>query len=491
MNNYLNQWRKLPFALFMLVLACCFAACDSEKEVATDGVYDPNRPVVVSGFTPAKGGVGQKLVIYGENFDTDTTKTHVTIGGIPAVVINAKSNAIYCFVPAKAYSGEVEVTCGNGDNAQTGTAPTKFEYEKKMTVGTLFGYRNQNDDQGWKDGTFETYAGIREDCFLKFDPLNHKHLYMAFDKADIQLVDLEKRTVKTVMSRSMFENTRIRSVDFTLDGKYMVVATDRDDRGEGRSPSVWIVTRNADGSFTNESPHQILASYMQCNGASIHPINGEMYFNSYQRGQVFQMDLNKYFTAMAEGKQWNPNWDGGNYKELFTIQDTGWEFQIHMHPSGKYAYIIVINQHYILRTDYNETEKRFAPPYIIAGQVRQSGYADGVGTDVRFYRPYQGCFVKNPDYVKEGRDDVYDFYICDNQNHCIRKMTPDGVVSTYAGRGSTTSVTDNNVWGTDDGDLRLTARFRDPTGIAYDEETNTFYVVCTIGRTMRTISMEK
>ena len=70
------------------------------------------------------------------------------------------------------------------------------------------------------------------------------------------------------------------------------------------------------------------------------------------------------------------------------------------------------------------------------------------------------------------------------------KITPDAIVSTYAGRGTSTALADNNQWGTDDGDLREVARFRDPTGLAYDEETNTFYILDTVGRKIRTISME-
>lgn len=70
-------------------------------------------------------------------------------------------------------------------------------------------------------------------------------------------------------------------------------------------------------------------------------------------------------------------------------------------------------------------------------------------------------------------------------------MTPEGIVKTYAGRGNSTSVTDNNVWGSEDGDLREVARFRDPTGFTYDPGTNTFYILDTVGRKIRTISMEK
>ena len=125
---------------------------------------------------------------------------------------------------------------------------------------------------------------------------------------------------------------------------------------------------------------------------------------------------------------WYPNWTDGNFKELFTIQDVSWEFKIFIHPTGKYCYIVVINKHYILRSDYNEKTKSFAPPYVVAGQARNANWIDGVGTGARISRPYQGCFVKNETYAAENRDDVYDFYFCDNWNHCIRYLTPDGIV---------------------------------------------------------------
>ena len=86
---------------------------------------------------------------------------------------------------------------------------------------------------------------------------------------------------------------------------------------------------------------------------------------------------------------------------------------------------------------------------------------------------------------------MYDFYFCDNNNHCIRYLTPDGIIRTYAGRGTSSQAGDGNMWGTEDGDLREVARFNSPTGIAYDEKSNTFYILDTKGRKIRTISMEK
>ena len=91
-----------------------------------------------------------------------------------------------------------------------------------MVVGTLCGFRNSRDDQGWKDGTFETCAGFRNDGFIKFDPLHKDHLYISYDGADIQMIDLTNRVVSTPISRSTFGNKRLRSLDFTLNGQYMV-----------------------------------------------------------------------------------------------------------------------------------------------------------------------------------------------------------------------------------------------------------------------------
>src|SRR5690606_24692532 len=163
-----------------------------------------------------------------------------------------------------------------------------------------------------------------------------------------------------------------------------------------------------------------------------------------------------------------------DYETLFVVHDPQWEYKIFMHPTGNYAYILVINQHYILRVAYNWDKKQFNQPYLVAGQLRSAGYADGVGSSVRLRNPYQGVFVKNPDYVEAGKPDEYDFYFTEQHNHDIRTLTPEGSVTTFAGRGS--SNINSDPWGYVDGDLREEARFNQPTGIAYNEEEGAFYI---------------
>ena len=63
----------------------------------------------------------------------------------------------------------------------------------------------------------------------------------------------------------------------------------------------------------------------------------------------------------------------------------------------------------------------------------------------------------------------YDFYFADKENHCIRILTPDGVVSTFAGRGSASAS--SYKWGKQNGEVRERARFNQPVALAYDEVT--------------------
>lgn len=88
--------------------------------------------------------------------------------------------------------------------------------------------------------------------------------------------------------------------------------------------------------------------------------------------------------------------------------------------------------------------------------------------------PVKVFFVFNEEYKAANKADWYDFYFADRENHCIRVLTPDGVVSTFAGRGSASSTCYK--WGKQNGEVRERARFNQPTALAYDEATKTFYV---------------
>lgn len=491
--------------LASLGIALTAVSCsDSDKN---DGIaaYDPAGTLEISGFTPEEGGYQDQIIIYGSNFGNNKDNVSLRIGGKEAVVVSVASDKLYAFVPSGAFSGEIEltVTDDSGNGAKTIVSGKKFNYIRKKVVGTLVGYQNEQDDQGEIWGSFDIAAGFNAEGCLKFDPLNPNILYAVYDRGDgfVAQLDLAGRTATKLLDANRFQNQRLRNIDFTIDGKYMLVSTDRADNSN-HSTSVWVVERGGNGSFSGRTP-QVLYAYKQCNGVAVHPVNGEIYFNSYENGSLFRGEFEDYLEAQANpipdlnnpGNtfSWTGFMDDAHYttfRELYRIQDPSYEFQITIHPSGDYAYITIVNRNVIMRTDYDWNKKEFTTPYVIAGlnsNLDDGSWEDAVGTNARIHRPYQGVFVYNPEYAKEGKDDHYDYYFCDCLNFCVRYVTPDGLVRTFAGRAPSTN---GNIWGTEDGDLRQQARFRDVTGLAYDQENDIFYVLDHNNRRVRTISLE-
>lgn len=88
---------------------------------------------------------------------------------------------------------------------------------------------------------------------------------------------------------------------------------------------------------------------------------------------------------------------------------------------------------------------------ILAGN-NQTGFQNGLGSIASFYFP--------TDVVV---DPAGNLYITDRDNLCIRKITPDSVVSTFAG----------GQWGYQDG-ASLSARFNRPTSVAIDPLGNLY-----------------
>ena len=120
--------------------------------------------------------------------------------------------------------------------------------------------------------------------------------------------------------------------------------------------------------------------------------------------------------------------------------------------------------------DFNYTIRKITPQAVVttlAGMGMDWGYADGTGTDALF-NDVQGVTS----------DSKGNLFVADYSNDVIRKITPDGVVTTFAGTAGQPGVTDGT--GAD-------ARFSRPTGIATDSADN-LYVADLINNTIRKIT---
>src|SRR6185295_21051 len=101
------------------------------------------------------------------------------------------------------------------------------------------------------------------------------------------------------------------------------------------------------------------------------------------------------------------------------------------------------------------------------GTAGITGTADGTGGAAQFSLP-GGLAV----------DATGNVYVADSYNHTIRKVTPGGAVTTFAGLAGTSGTTDG---------IGSAARFRYPSGIAVDSSGN-LYVADDGNRVVRKIT---
>ncbi len=465
-----TYWKSACGSLLGVALAMvafCLSGCKDDEDVG-GAAFDPNKPIVITDFMPKSGGYGSNLILYGENFGNDVSRIRVTVGGKNANIITTKGTSLYCVIPSKAYDGDIQISAldENGEVIASAEAEERFTYEKKWLVSTFLGTRYENSsDFEEKDGPFDDCGGFESTYWFSFDPKsNFDQLYFVKHTKTIRKIDF---ATETVSSFSVGANNYERgfAINWTEDeNRNMIVA---DDTGKGSSkPGGYILSRTGDATNGGWSLYMSLPNAESVNGCMVRPGSGEYYYSCYYGSDVYRLVFGE--TAATVG---------------FTNPRAKAVLRMIPHPSGKYAYLMQYNQYYIARVTYDESKGTFVNPLPMAGQDGSSGWQDGVGTKAKMGKPGQGVFVKNPDYA--GQEDEYDFYFCDETNHCIRVLTPQGRVTTFAGRGNNSTT-----GGYADGELRTEARFSSPLAITYDEKRKCFYVGDNGNKLIRKIALE-
>ncbi|MGV8962114.1 MAG: IPT/TIG domain-containing protein [Candidatus Saccharimonadaceae bacterium] len=478
--------RKLLSICTFVFLAISIGASSCSQDGGYEGAkpvvsMDPSKPVLFTDFSPKEGTVRTLIFIEGSNFGTDVSKIEVILGGVSAPVIGSSGTKICAMAPRRSNRGDVIVTImdENGKVVKEHQFEDLFSLQSALLVNTLTGKVDpQTNTSSIINGSFEE-AEFQAPWWLEFDKdeEGNKIIYCIDTEglAALRKINLTTKYVSTVFMKGQAGVRNIKSMLFdtpTRDTLFFV-----DDHGRSnwndrhQMPHMFYALRNE--GFRKVYPYL----YAQTSYSAVSMSDGAIFYNTWASSEVY-----KARQVFDEGAQM---WDG---KALFSVKANSSDHVfMFRHPDDLYVYMTGFNGVY--RCAYDKTSKELVSSVLHVGDINGGGgFADAPGSSARFHRPRQGVFVKNKEYVEQGKTDVYDFYLCDHGNNAIRKVTPEGEVSTFAGRGSV--GIDGQVWGWIDGEARETARFRDPTGICYDEEEEIFYVADNQNKRIRTISVE-
>jgi NHL repeat-containing protein len=441
MLNSKNKFMKKKFGnipkavnksrLCLLALCYClgFSAlggCDDDETSVRQ--HDPNLPVTVNQVFPDSGKMTDPVIIHGNNFGTDKSRIKVLFDDKEAVILTAENEHLYILNP-KQKSGKhtVKVVV----DGKEGVALQQFKYLVSTSVYTVAGTGEYNDADGSAlEATFARPTHLAID--------DQGNLIVIDYNSMVRLVSISEARVRTL---KVYDD--IYGCCFSPD--YNILYTGQ----EGSSRISYIFQRNSNweaSALMNDGTLKYT-----CDVATID--NGDLIaINVY--GQVARIDKNtneiKLLGEMDSGAM------GSNV-----------DFHMNYNLRDKKMYVSSYSTHVIIRFDPYRESLTVADFELFAGKVNRAGYMDGNVQDASFREPCQMGF-----------DEDGNMLLADRGNHVIRMITPEGIVSTFAG----------SEMGDADGKPEE-AKFNKPQGLAVAPD-GLVYVAERDGRKIRCIAIQ-
>lgn len=413
------------------------SSCESKSTAQT---YNPNEPITVTNFYPDSGGVATQVILNGSNFGTDLNNIQVYFNKKEAAVVGSLGNKLYVITPRRPGDGmpedddpehdQVEITVKVGE--QSAAYEQKFDYHIQTVVTTMCGRPGTNDVKVGTLGETE----FPEMGFLAIDA--EDNLFACprqFWQANKLILINEKENVSSIIIDNAGDYP-LNQPCIIDNGQGLVIPTDGNNTyWSVNSVDFWTPRRRdymaAEGEDASKVATQYKHSFAYCE------IDNHFYCRRKDGNFFLKIDSKTGNTWVIEV--------GNN--DLLATSDCYMTFS---RKDPKKLYMAFTNQHCIgVFEDITDParERNFR---IYAGDKGRGGHADGFGTEAQFNNPRQ--------LVLDEEDNLY---IADSGNHCIRKVTPEGIVSTVIGNP--------NKSGYKDGTPEV-ALFTEPWGLAIDSE---------------------
>jgi hypothetical protein len=445
MNEKLKTEKSRRMFLLLLVAGSlaffAIGSCESKDDSPGMGTYDPSQPVKVDGFEPDSGGMATKVLIHGSNFGSDLSKIKVYFNTMRAPVVGSDGKHLYVITPRQPGEECVLSVVVEGDSVAL--EDKTFRYRTMTTVTTIAGRKGTTE---FKPGTLSE-ATFDHPFYLCTDAEGNIFLSHWRNPFCFVLINQEKDLVQLLYSGIIVD---VPTAD--ADGKVVMVPDDGDN-----GPDVYY-------SFDPE------AQWAAKSRLILHPnaeqIAGGMedFSISYKHSlAACQLDGCIYTKALGGHLiKFDPVTRTGQKVDDILPNNEAFLYFDPYHPNILY---LSLRRTHVIYT-YDVITKELT---LFAGSSGRSGWKDGPRSEAEFNGPSQLIIDEDGSII-----------MADALNHCIRKITPDGMVSTLIGKGGIAGYQDGNP---------EDALFDEPTGIAIDKDYN-IYVADYNNNVVRKLSVE-
>jgi sugar lactone lactonase YvrE len=388
--------------------------------------YDPSKPVKLNSFYPSEGGIATRVIIDGSNFGSNPDNVRVWYNNKRAPVIGVSGEKLYVVTPRQpGDTCTVSIVVGN----DSVVSEQPFYYRTSVYVKTIAGKKGTKE---FKGGTLAG-AEFSQPFDLTIDA--EGNLFGTQRSPGLCWMLNEEKDIVMQLPNSSGYTSCIPALDIT--GRIVIFPDDCcDNYYLYDSDLQWaqrkrtILHPTAEDLETGMKDFKIAWKYSLATSR----IDGLTYTYDFNTGTIVKFD-----PVTRKGQFVTQFTEGSNSHGILAF-----------HPVEQHILYIGLIQKYAIYM-YNTLTGEFSP---YAGTLGVSGWRDGLKNDC--YMGKLGQFVF---------DDNLNLIFADQGNHCIRQITPEGIVSTIIGKPTRSGYVDGNP---DD------AEFNEPIGMCIDSDYNIY-----------------